>query len=61
MAAELFLVPEVRWDLSEGYGWYEQHRSGLGEEFLSCVDACILRIVRTPELHAGPITFPQWA
>ena len=24
---------------------------GLGEEFLSCVDACIEAIRRTPEMH----------
>ncbi len=49
MAAKLVLAPEVEQDLSEAYGWYESHRYGLGEEFLSCVDACILR---SPELHA---------
>ncbi|WP_447975196.1 type II toxin-antitoxin system RelE/ParE family toxin [Nitrospira sp. Kam-Ns4a] len=52
MAAELVLAPEAEQDLAEAYGWYEGQRSGLGEEFLSCVDACIEAICRTPELYA---------
>jgi hypothetical protein len=32
--------------------WYEDRRVGLGEEFLSCVDASVQRICRAPELHA---------
>jgi hypothetical protein len=41
MAAELVLAPEAELDLVEAYGWYEVQRVGLGEELLSCVDACI--------------------
>lgn len=52
MAADCVIAPEVELDISEAYGWYEGHRSGLGEEFLSCVDACIQRIRRTPDAHA---------
>jgi len=52
MAAELILAPEAEHDISEAYDWYEQRRPGLGEEFLSCVDACIQRIVRSPDLFA---------
>ena len=51
MAAELILAPEAEQDLAEAYGWYENRRPGLGEEFLSCVDACIAAIQRTPEMH----------
>jgi hypothetical protein len=39
MAAELIIAPEVEQDLAEAYAWYEARRVGLGEEFLSCVDA----------------------
>lgn len=39
MGAELTLAPEVERDLDDAYDWYEQRRVGLGEEFLSCVDA----------------------
>lgn len=52
MAADFIIAPEVESDISEAYGWYERHRSGLGEEFLSCVDACIQRIRRMPEMYA---------
>jgi plasmid stabilization system protein ParE len=52
MAAKLTLAPEAEQDISDAYEWYELRRPGLGEEFLSCVDACIQRICRTPELHA---------
>ena len=52
MAAERVLAPEAEQDVSEAYDWYENRRHGLGEEFLSCVDACIQRICRLPELHA---------
>jgi plasmid stabilization system protein ParE len=51
MAAELILAPEVEQDLAEAYAWYEGQRTGLGEEFLTCVDACIQAICRTPEMH----------
>ena len=51
MAAELILAPEAEQDLAEAYGWYENRRPGLGEEFLSCVDACIAAIQRTPEMY----------
>ncbi|MBL7180040.1 MAG: type II toxin-antitoxin system RelE/ParE family toxin [Pseudomonadota bacterium] len=52
MAAELIIAPEAQQDTDAAYSWYEDRRSGLGEEFLACVDACIQAICRTPELHA---------
>ena len=51
MAAELILAPEAEQDLADAYEWYENRRPGLGEEFLSCVDACIAVILRSPETH----------
>jgi plasmid stabilization system protein ParE len=51
MAAELILAPEAEQDIAEAYGWYEGQRVGLGEEFLSRVDACIQGILRNPERH----------
>jgi plasmid stabilization system protein ParE len=53
MAAKLIVAPEAEQDLTEAYGWYEARRAGLGEEFLSCVDACIEAIRRMPEMHAA--------
>jgi plasmid stabilization system protein ParE len=57
MAAELIIAPEAEQDVAEAYGWYEGRRTGLGEDFLSCVDVCVQAtcvqaICRTPEMHA---------
>jgi hypothetical protein len=35
---------------ADAYRWYEDRRFGLGEEFLSQVDACIQGVVRNLEL-----------
>ncbi len=51
MAVELVVAPEAEQDIREAYGWYETRRFGLGEEFLSKVDAGIQSILRNPELH----------
>ncbi len=58
MAAELIIAPEVEQDLAEASAWYESRRTGLGEEFLSCVDACIAAILRMPEMQA--IVYKQY-
>ena len=52
MAAKLVIAPEVVADLAEASAWYESHRVGLGEELLSCVDACVATICRMPEMNA---------
>jgi plasmid stabilization system protein ParE len=49
MDAKLVIAPEAERDLDEGYAWYEERRAGLGEEFLSCIDARIQTIIRSPE------------
>ena len=51
MAAELILAPEAERDIAEAYAWYEKQRVGLGEEFLTCVDACTQAICRTPQMY----------
>ena len=51
MAVRLIFADEVLEDLDDTYGWYDERRSGLGDEFLNCVDACIETICRTPEGH----------
>ena len=51
MAAKLVIAPEVEFDLVQAYAWYEQQRIGLGEDFLSCVDACVQATLRNPESH----------
>jgi plasmid stabilization system protein ParE len=51
MAAKLVIAPETEEDLDEAYAWYERQRVGLGEDFLSRVDACIQGTLRIPESH----------
>lgn len=52
MAVELIIAPEAEQDIDEAYAWYENRRVGLGEDFLSCVDASILAICRNPKMHS---------
>jgi plasmid stabilization system protein ParE len=49
MAVDFIVAPEAAADLDEAYAWYERQRSGLGEEFLGCVEARIEQICRNPE------------
>ncbi|SFI78019.1 type II toxin-antitoxin system RelE/ParE family toxin [Planctomicrobium piriforme] len=51
MTAKLIFAVEAEEDLDAAYAWYESRRRGLGEEFLSCIDACIQRIQRMPEAY----------
>ena len=51
MTVKLLIASEAQQDIEEAYTWYEQRRIGLGEEFMSCVDACINSICRIPELY----------
>jgi hypothetical protein len=44
MAAEFVMAAEAEQDIDEAYGYYERQRIGLGEEFLSAVDACLQAI-----------------
>ena len=37
-------------DLGAGFDWYEEQRSGLGEEFLSAVQAALRSIEQFPEM-----------
>jgi hypothetical protein len=39
MTAELVFAAEAEQDISHAYAWCEEQRIGLGEDFLSCVDA----------------------
>jgi plasmid stabilization system protein ParE len=52
MAVKLLLAPEADRDLTEAYGWYEERQCGLGEDFLSCVDAGLQSIIRMPEMYS---------
>ena len=51
MAVELILAPEAEDDIAAGYGWYESRRPGLGEDFLSAIEASLASIRRHPEMY----------
>src|SRR5258708_30810056 len=53
MAVRLVLAPEVEQDIAEAFAWYEEQRSGLGEEFLASVEVALETIHRRPELYAA--------
>jgi plasmid stabilization system protein ParE len=52
MAADLILAPEVEGDIAAAYDWYESRRVGLGEDFLSSVEAALEGIRRRPDIHS---------
>ncbi len=39
---------EAKEELIESYGWYENRRSGLGEEFFLRVEECLEAVYRNP-------------
>src|ERR1017187_5270932 len=51
MLVELVIAPEAELDIADAHVWYEGRRAGLGEEFLSSVDACLEGIRRRPEMY----------
>lgn len=52
MTRSLIVRPEAESDLSEAYAWYEDRLTGLGSDFLLCVDAVMHSILRNPEMYA---------
>ncbi len=42
------LRPGALIDLRDAWGWYEDKRPGLGDEFRACVDVAIAEIARDP-------------
>lgn len=39
MRRDVILLPEAVADMADAFDWYEQQAPGLGEEFLSCLEA----------------------
>ncbi len=39
-------------DYNEGYKWYEDQQTGLGEKFLSAVNAMVGKILTNPEIFS---------
>ena len=55
MAVKLIVAPKAEQDIDEAYAWYESHREGWGDVFLTNVDECIQGICTAPEMH--PVVF----
>lgn len=53
MSLPVYVRPEAEAELRNAHDWYEERRPGLGEEFLSCVEAAIESVRRNPELCAA--------
>ena len=51
MKYSLTVRKEAELDISESFNFYEEHRLGLGHDFLLCVDAAISKIERNPLLY----------
>jgi plasmid stabilization system protein ParE len=47
----LIILPEVEQDIEQAYAWYERKKSGLGKEFLHCLDDSIQSIRPNPETY----------
>ncbi len=58
MFVDVNFTTEAEFDVDDAYSWYEDQHSGLGEQFLSSLDACIRKISRTPE--AFPIVLANY-
>jgi toxin ParE1/3/4 len=43
--------PEAEDDLKEAYSWYEDKRTGLGDDFLLQVEAGLNATAKTPTIH----------
>lgn len=56
MIERVIYTPEAEQYVAEAYSWYEVREPGLGEDFLRCVEACMLTIqtpLRFPLRYCG--------
>ncbi len=49
MSRRLIVRPEAEAELAEAFDWYEDRVSGLGSDFLLCVDAVLNAVLRDPQ------------
>jgi plasmid stabilization system protein ParE len=47
----LVFRPEVQEELHDAYNYYQSQKTGLGDEFLDCVDDTLNRICQMPESY----------
>jgi hypothetical protein len=57
MANTRSIAPRAAWGLKEAFRWHEKRSTGLGHDFLRCVEARLNLIARAPQLfrQRGPI------
>ena len=55
MIERVIYTPEAEADVVAAYDWYESREPGLGEDFLRCVEACVLMIQRHPQLYPAAV------
>lgn len=55
MVERVIYTEDADHDVMEAYEWYESREPGLGEDFLRCVEACVLSIQRHPHLYPTPV------
>jgi len=48
MVEKVIFTPAAAEDVATAYEWYEEREPGLGEDFLRCVEACLLMSLRHP-------------
>lgn len=51
MIERVIFTEEADQDIGESYDWFEIREPGLGEEFLRCVETCLLTLKRHPQLY----------
>jgi toxin ParE1/3/4 len=49
---KLSYTKRAKIDVDIAMGWYESQRSGLGFEFLECIEGAINRILENPKLYS---------
>jgi toxin ParE1/3/4 len=51
MSISLIIRPEAEEDIHDAYAWYESQRTGLGIEFINCVEDAFDSILKDPAIH----------
>lgn len=51
MTRRLIIRPEAEAEIAEAFAWYEERVSGLGSDFLLCVDAVFHAILHSPRQY----------
>lgn len=51
MVEKVIFTPKASNDVSAAYDWYEEREPGLREDFLRCVEACLLMALRHPHMY----------